>query len=697
MSPERYSTFLFGEFRLDRRAHRLERNGVEIEIPPKAFELLELFLQRPDELVTKQQLLDELWREVAVVENTVPQRIREVRGALQDDAREPRYIETVPRKGYRFIADVTLEGGARIHPASDHTQANPGLAARPGSASRRARSAVLAAAVTLTLAIVLAAVLLRSRAGGDSGAPHLRLVSTFSGSHRAPAPSPDGRYIAFEQDVDGGSQVWIAPLAGGEPLQITHGTSFARRPRWGSDDRIVFERIGQGIWAVAPLGGEPHQLIAQGRNPNLSRDGRWLAFERPGEIWRSRSDGSEPRRIAETVVRRLTSADASPALSPSGDRIAFFRQEAGPYGDLWVVSADGKVARRLTEDGVRAGEPTFTPDGKAVVFWSERGGSRTLWQIPVSGGTPQALTTGSGHDVSPEFSADGRTLYYTNARHQYRLVRLSLAGNERDEVLLERRRGIWLPQMSASGDRIVFFHETPAGVQVLTLPAAGGEPVQLTHDAEAPAIHPSWSADGNSIYFQRVAPPALMRVSAEGGEPSVLFSDWSWQQQMFAWIDPTGARLVYPLFGEEGVRTTIVRELGSGSETRLSEPGLREFRWSPTGDAFLASRSDGDVVVCAVDDDPCRFVTVGDNATWSPDGSRVFYYRPSPRPRWAELWSCTLDGTEETLHRTVGPLDPESPGFDVTADGSILVTLHEDPRHELWRMELGPQRQGQGG
>ena len=323
MGDDARSTYCFGNFRLDTRSHRLYRAENEVEIPPKAFELLELFLRRPDELLSKQQLLDAVWPGTAVVENTLPQRIREIRDALGDDARVPRYLETVPRLGYRFIAPVTS-----------------------GQESRRRRGPLLAATLLIiSLAATLLALVGWPTRVGDLEAPRQQLVSTFSGSHRAPTVSPDAGSIAFEQDVDGISQIWVAPLSNGEPKQITHGAVAARRPRWSRTGVIVFERFEQGIWAISPLGGEPHRLVESGRNPNLSRDGAWLVFERPGEIWIARSDGSEPRRVAEGIDRPLTGADAWPALSPHGDLVVFFRQEGGPYGDLWLVSVDGVVVK----------------------------------------------------------------------------------------------------------------------------------------------------------------------------------------------------------------------------------------------------------------------------------------------------------------------------------------------------------------
>ena len=180
------------------------------------------------------------------------------------------------------------------------------------------------------------------------------------------------------------------------------------------------------------------------------------------------------------------------------------------------------------------------------------------------------LTTGSGQDTSPEI-ADGRTLFYSNMKSGYQLARLdpTVEDGSGEEVLLERQRGLWLPQLSPTGDRLVFFHETQAGVQVFTLLAAGGTPTRITRDPESQAIHPSWSSDGQHVYYHRVTPPALMRVSANGGTPSVVVPISSLQQQMFTWLDPTGARLVSTSQGE-GETFSSIRELATRARNASS-------------------------------------------------------------------------------------------------------------------------------
>ncbi|HVF91772.1 MAG TPA: winged helix-turn-helix domain-containing protein, partial [Blastocatellia bacterium] len=101
----------FGEFRFDETSEALWRGSHAIALRPKAFAVLKYLLEQAGRLVTKQQLLDTLWADAYVGDAVLKDSIRQIREALGDDARSPRFIETVHRRGYRFIAQVTKEEG----------------------------------------------------------------------------------------------------------------------------------------------------------------------------------------------------------------------------------------------------------------------------------------------------------------------------------------------------------------------------------------------------------------------------------------------------------------------------------------------------------------------------------------------------------------------------------------------------------
>ena len=244
---------------------------------------------------------------------------------------------------------------------------------QPPAARRRSTLAV-ALALTAAAAIIGSTFYIRSwRSHGDEGqrpahVAALELISSFAGSHRWPALSPDGRLLAFVSDAAGTPQVWVKNLSSGDPIQITFGDRPAMRPRWVvPGDRIIFSIQGGGIWSVAPLGGAPRQIVEQGWNADLSPDGERLVFERRGQVWVAKADGTgiAPLELPQAVMPFY--GDAWPTFSPDGRSIAVFLGEEGRYGDYWVIPSQGGQPLRLTTDLAEGGAPAWTPDGNFLV------------------------------------------------------------------------------------------------------------------------------------------------------------------------------------------------------------------------------------------------------------------------------------------------------------------------------------------
>ena len=236
----------------------------------------------------------------------------------------------------------------------------------PGSPNRSRLVVMvgLAGAVFLigSLSYLLSRGSLPDRSGRDADLASLELISTFSGSHRWPSLSPDGRTVAFVSGAGGTSQVWIKNLATGEPVQLTFGDVLASRPRWSSQgDRIVYSTVGYGIWSVPSLGGEPRQIIRDGRNADLSSDGR-LVVERAGEVFIAGTDGSDIRVWPHPRRLNPYGGDIWPTFSPDGTSIAVFLAEEGRYGDYWILSLNGDEPRRargtFKRAALRRGRPT---------------------------------------------------------------------------------------------------------------------------------------------------------------------------------------------------------------------------------------------------------------------------------------------------------------------------------------------------
>ena len=124
--------------------------------------------------------------------------------------------------------------------------------------------------------------------------------------------------------------------------------------------------------------------------------------------------------------------------------IAFFHTGDSPiWGDIWVIPSEGGQARQLTFDSCEGGWPSWTPDGRFLVYSSTRAGSLTLWRVPATGGTSAPLTTGAGEDTEPDISADGDRLLYSTQRKSWSLVLLDPATGQEKELLSLRTPSLW--------------------------------------------------------------------------------------------------------------------------------------------------------------------------------------------------------------------------------------------------------------
>ena len=567
-----------------------------------------------------------------------------------------------------------------------------GLVYRAAKRLRRRRTEIAVLAILVMLSLAGGILLWRVRSPSASPPLRFEMFSTFAGSHRQPALSPDGRRVAFiQEDAAGIPQIFRRALTGGEPVQLTRGAPGARVPRWSSRGTIVYDVPGQGIWSVPAEGGAPRRIVALGFHPSLSRDGAWLVYEWRSELYLAHGDGSGARAIPGVGLHFAFGA-ADPALSPDGTQMVYFQDTASPIrGDLYVVPVRGGGARRLTFDSELAADPVWTPDGASIVFSSARSGSLTLWRVPAAGGLPVPVTSGSGEDTETALSADGRRLIYSNARAIYALSWLQPGSGAR-RTLVEERNVVTHPSFSPDGSRLTFFRSAGKAAQLFTLALDGSGERQITNDPHQASAVPDWSADGKWIYFYRfAATSAFLRIPATGGPAQVVAADFPLYTRLGAQVDPGGRRLVYPVIENGAARTTRVRDLSTGEERALAEP-LTWPRWSADGLWIAGSSPDGRLSLCPASGAPCRVLSSqGSDPRWSQGW--VYFARYSDLLGEADIKTIEIrrvrpDGSAEQHVADLPGAHPVHFFYDVSATGEIVWCEYRPSRSELWTAEL---------
>ena len=537
----------------------------------------------------------ESWKEIAAYLN------RSVRTLHRWEKEEglPVHRQLHKELGSVFAYKSELEAWSRARSVRTEVRENR---KEPG-ARNRSRMGVtigLAGAVVLigSFSYLVGRGSLPERPGQDAYLASLELISTFSGSHRWPSLSPDGR-LAFVSDASGTSQVWIKNLATGEPVQLTFDDSPVLRPRWSAQgDRIVYSRVGNGIWSVASLGGEPRQIIRDGRNADLSRDGR-LVFERAGEVFIAGTDGSDIRVWPHSRRLNPNDGDTWPTFSPDGTSIAVFLAEEGRYGDYWILPLNGDEPRRVTWDFEEGGAPAWTPDGKSLLIRSSRAGSMNLWRVSVADGTLERLTSGAGDDFDPVVSPDGRTVLFANVKRTWEVIVQDLHTGK-GRTVLARRTLLVFPRFSPDGHRIALAGRTSRGeTHLFVMDADGSNPRAVTEGTGELNIMPQWGSDGDTLYFYQVRPTqTFRRVSVTGGASREI-APWSFGHQYQAAVDRRERTAVYSSVEHGALQQSRVRDLKTGSDTRLPF-ALYEQRFSHDGRLIAGESRDHELLICEV-------------------------------------------------------------------------------------------------
>ncbi|MCH8947732.1 MAG: winged helix-turn-helix domain-containing protein [Acidobacteria bacterium] len=284
-------TVRFGVYEVDLQAGELRRKGRKLKLQEQPFQVLALLLERQGEVVTREALREKLWPADTFVEfdhslNTAISKIREALGDLADN---PRFVETLPRRGYRFIAPVEESGQASEPEATMPVPPLPWW---------RTTRRPFWSAVLLAVVIGGAAWFQFFRAPSKSALPPMRVVplTTLPGSEFDPALSPDGNHLAFSWDGETGDNVDIyVKLIGAETtLRLTDDPAFDCCPAWSPDGRsIAFMRSSETkdeIFIVPALGGPERKLQTTSgarlfglwRFVSGSPDGRFLAVSDQG-------------------------------------------------------------------------------------------------------------------------------------------------------------------------------------------------------------------------------------------------------------------------------------------------------------------------------------------------------------------------------------------------------------------------------
>jgi Tol biopolymer transport system component/DNA-binding winged helix-turn-helix (wHTH) protein len=521
-----------GEHVIDVGALRIVTRPAFPRLTGKAVAVLIELVRHVGATVTRDELLDRVWTGRFPTPDVLTQAIKELRRAFADDSKPPRYIETIPKVGYRLIASVLVldgpAGGIFVENASVQSlddregstaDARLGKISATPSSVRRSRKWI-ASSLLLLIAAGVAFTLFanRARLPSASGEPTWRVTNVHAltsdpGAEYRPRLSPDGTRIAFSI-FDPQSQFERLVVRSVEPSQLIRltsgGADVEGLPVWSPDGtRIAFERLGPNYCElfVAPSLGGSEREVGSCRDVNVNYydwtpDGRSLI-----SAGRLRSDQTElalfkwdldsGEKHALQYERTADDQDLDPRYSPDGRRIAF-RRGIAPYSDLYLMSSEGGAVRQLTRISARIRGYTWTADNRTLVFASDYQGPPALYALDADSGHIQAL--GVSPAQYPDAGRSGDAMVYEITRTQDKLTVMPLgAGAEAPKVLAPSTGSDYMPVLSPSGDRIVFVSDRSGQLQLWLHDRSSATTTQLTDLADSNVFSARWSADGKQI------------------------------------------------------------------------------------------------------------------------------------------------------------------------------------------------------
>ncbi len=544
------------------KLNRIRCGDEQVRIPDKFMQVLVYLAERGD-VVSRDELMKRVWPDTFVVEESLTRAISELRKVFGDSSREPRIIETIPKKGYRLIAPVAWN--------AEPPQTAPGP--RTVWLPRILISAALLVAVGSTLLLWH-----ERQAPTPRSEPRSWQVTSLQGREVHPALSRDGRRLAFVwSGADSlGTAIMVTTIEGDHPIRLTPSGGNYSSPAWSPDARrLAFVRRAPapaGICLISAQGGAeelvvPTHHLRPPTMPDFSPDGQWLAFTE--EVWKNGPFSLFLYAIETGHIRRITEHDDPtdfdyrPRFSPDGTRIAYIRIRADETR-LAVMTLDGHLEKTYPPGDRQLIDFAWAPGGRALLFLANDG----IWRQPLAGGAAQNIKPGvhlwqsslavardvpllvhpqadderniwlydpdhlptssppaaqligsSGYDARPAYSPDGRRIAFISNRSGTRQVWVADADGAAPRRLTDYAGCLVLdPAWSPDGKTLAFL-AYPGGWANLNLIDIRTGTLQTIITSPSLDLEPSWSADGRSIYFtsDRTGEAGIWKIPVSGG------------------------------------------------------------------------------------------------------------------------------------------------------------------------------------
>lgn len=707
----------FGEFTLNLERRGLYRGHARVRLTSKPLETLIFLIKNRTRTVEKQEFFDAIWKDTFVTEDNLVHAIREIRRALCDNKEDPQYIQTVPRHGYRFVAEVTTD-----EPVSNFSQLEEEIATPPSvvAPARTGLRWVWLAAPVLALISTLAWFLL-TRDGHSHANPiadELRSgsiknqITNGQFSSGKPAFSPDGKFILYvssEEDTRGNGDLFIRQFPEGNAQRITNKINpSGDLPVFTADgSHVVFSipRIApdgarhHDLWIVPSFGGPPTRFIEDASGAGFSPDNKWVAYTKylpsGNALWVSSvNDLQEHYEVAKPGY--------TPRWSPNREFLAYSTGDPnegegnirmGRVSSAKEGGFDVSGHTQLTWESESVYGLTWTADSRAIIFASKRSGAAQLYKVSVRDGLIKPVLTGVGQYIAPSASSDGTTLIFQYFRLANDLMTSSIeahsaSGNDEAQNITFDQFHLW-PRISPSGEKLASVIKRIDNAERLYLTnLRTREGSQLS---DRPARHPCWLNDVDVAFLSSngTSEDTEVLVVNTATRESRLLTTFHGKADWLA-IHPDGNKLAVVMKGPDNAERIVLKNLIDQSDSTIHQGSEYEYlRWSPDGSTLCwnqpgvsrdsPSVSDGIWVIQIGQAKPHLIAHDGYCPVWSKDGAAIYF---TIRNGKQGLWRYDFGQQKERLVRAWETVF----SFDIT--GSRLIFTQHKNNSQVYSMSI---------
>lgn len=695
MSLERHKLYAFGDFRLDRDEEVLFRESTPINLTPKAFHLLKILVRNHGHIVDKHTLISEIWGETFVEDGNLAVNVALLRKVLGDDAAHPRYIETVARRGYRFIADVSQ---VSENDRSIVAEPKRGIIARPYVSQRV--WAVLGMPMLIFASLTAASWYYSFWPFSRPEAPILSQPFrseqlTTTGNAGSAAISPDGKYVAFTDRNNGKWSIWLRQLATGENIPIAPpsdehygGLAFS----W--DGSLLYfvkaaPRNTLDLYRVSAFGGVPVKLIERTEGlTSTSRDNKHLSFVRClyevadyCSLFVADADGKNEQRL---LTRSQPNRIGANQFSPDGRSIVFASGHAATGGSEFglskidlEISTEYKITQRTF---FNIADVKWLPNGKDLLITARENlaDKNSFWKVSTVSGDVSQITKDGIYYAGFSLDEAATSSVAIRQSNDFRVCIASVDDPGNPQVLADGEFAFF-----TAGGKIVYQSNNN---DIWMINADGTEKRQLTNDPSSD-INPITSANGSQIFFtsNRLGSNHVWRMNMDGTDPQPVSKIEGGYPRF---VTPDGKWVYY----QSGL-TELFRRVTTDGSDEIAVPHIDGFAnaFSPDGRLlayFFRDPNEGSKLKINIRNlsdatlvQSLAYPEANPNPrglTWLSDNQTLYFVSESNGKY--SLWRTSL---AQDIPSFVGGLGTEDVlRFAVSSDGRSIVTVRGNWRND---------------